>query len=258
MLQFYALVILQIIAESLPISSSGHTDLLICFFKKNNLIDPAIIFFKSRFFTYFLALPSLCVTTTFFIQRKWISFYSWRRVLYTSLCVTAACIVTTPCYLFGKKYIASCVPLFIGFIVTGFLLASLYWCRENDAQKKFGITQALWLGLIQGCAFVPGVSRFGLMYASLRWYGYDAQRSFQFAWWLQLPLLAGASLLSLIGYEEHALLDASFIAIIIGSSVMAYICLWGMYILAVQHRLWIIAWYMIIPVAFCLYCVCGA
>jgi undecaprenyl-diphosphatase len=57
---------------------------------------------------------------------------------------------------------------------------------------------ALWLGLAQACALVPGVSRNGATLAAARWRGFDRGAAARLSWHVALAPIAGATALEAI------------------------------------------------------------
>jgi undecaprenyl-diphosphatase len=260
MLHFYILIITQIITESLPISSSGHQRLASClmsYFYPNSQISPLIF---SDAISYFLNMPTVFIVPIFFFTRWWPIIKEWRRswplIIRIAFYAWVAAAITAIIFLSVRSY-SQQVPLWVGFGLTSIALFSLYFCPESG-NKKFSLGYAMLLGLLQGCAVLPGLSRFGLVYVSARWFGFDTQKAFEITWLIQWPLLVGASgvsMLMLYTHDELALMiSGKVIFIMAAAACISYWCLTIVYRMALAHVLWWIGFYMILPLLVSYYC----
>ncbi len=165
--------------------------------------------------------------------------------------VIAANCVTVFCYLI-IKYLSLALPLWIGFMITFFLLVSTR--REQSALSCLQFHHFLLLGFVQGIAVLPGISRLAAVYATGYFIGLGSRKAFDVAWMLQFPLIAGASCFGwmyLVYQQESAILLSapSLIAIVTGS-VVALMGFYCMDLLAKKNKMWFMAWYIIIPLIF--------
>jgi undecaprenyl-diphosphatase len=90
------------------------------------------------------------------------------------------------------------LALGLGFCITTLVLASTHWARRGEATHP---TQsgALLLGLAQGLAVLPGVSRSGSTIAVALWLGLRRERAFELSMLASVPAALGAVLLKLPG-----------------------------------------------------------
>ncbi len=120
---------------------------------------------------------------------------SWDAVL-----VAIAAVPTGLCGLALHDTMArwSAQPLAIGFgfIITALLLTSTLWTRSGAVSSP-SLWAAVMLGLAQGLAFAPGLSRSGLTIVAALWLGVRAERAFELSMLMSIPALAGAVLLEL-------------------------------------------------------------
>jgi undecaprenyl-diphosphatase len=84
------------------------------------------------------------------------------------------------------------------------LAFSDYWSRKNKRLPDWNWIDALFVGVLQCCFFVPGCGRMtaALTAACLR--NYDREASAKFAFFASAPILAGLTLLHLKGLDFHA------------------------------------------------------
>ena len=260
MLNFPWFVFLQIAAESLPISSSGHLQLCLEWIKAgNHALFTSLSFILERPDVLFaLHFPTVIIIALFYLPRflRFILFScrSFFITLKTIGYVIVANCLTVICYV-GIQQSGISVPLSIGFLVTFFLLLSTAiplprrFCLD---MKRFAL-----LGLVQGIAVVPGISRFAAVYAAGHWLGLSGSKAFDVAWMLQFPLILAAALLGwaqlFLNHESLLLISPSGIWAMALGMLVGFIGLFLMSLLAACNRLWIMALYIIIPFAISLW-----
>jgi undecaprenyl-diphosphatase len=81
-----------------------------------------------------------------------------------------------------------------GFIVTAAALTSTLWARSGSALSP-SLPGALLLGLAQGLAVAPGVSRSGMTMVAALWLGLRGERAFELSMLMSVPAVLGALLL---------------------------------------------------------------
>jgi undecaprenyl-diphosphatase len=249
MLFFYILSCVQIVLESLPVSSSGHTMLVERLFEQQAAAQ----------LIYLLHIPTLCILLCWYAPTlRARARYFWLRpqvviqylfYFFVADCITALCYGALSLPFFAG--IKESVPLLAcGFIVTVLLLLSLKRCRFGSKQS-LDMTTALLLGAVQGVALFPGISRFGSVYVAACWLGLEPAYAFHITWLLQLPLIGAAVSKAVLfdGALSYIPLFMSPLSLLIigGVSVMGYGALCMSYYLAVRRKFWLFGVYMIIP-----------
>ncbi len=148
-----------IFLEPWPICSSGHALLL----------APLTTFFKSS--TLILSMMDhvahmpIALTLLLFFLPAWFDFFkdSWQQG--SLLIIIGAGIVidliTVICYLCFAIVDKEIFPLWLGFFITASLLISLHFCPAGNSTFIPSISSVLLLGLAQGVALLPGISRLG-------------------------------------------------------------------------------------------------
>lgn len=252
MLFYYVFVCLQIVLESLPISSSAHVQLLELYSGAFGLSSKTL---------YLLHVPTAAMLALFFQQE-------WRMMLqvlfrrFSLMCKTLSlvCIVDllTVCMFVVLHYIPLTIPLGVGLSITALMLYSLAWCP--DGQKKFGVNQAFVLGGVQAVALLPGISRFASMYVAARWLGISHRRAFEITWMVAFPLfVAPVLLLGTTGVMSWTVSDISVLTVIVVciASIVSYLLLWAVQWAARYNYLWMMSIYMIVPIGmWCVHMLC--
>lgn len=245
----------QLILESLPISSSGHTALLARFFPAE--------FVQPWWIEFLLHGPTAIVLLIYFRkpiiqflrERNWFSReYLWYA---TAICIVSA---ATALALVLSHFVNMEIPLVVGFFITAIALGSLRWLPVLYPRKWFCHDSISWrdifvISIAQAIAFlIPGVSRFGSTIVAGCWSGLHPLTAFYFSCALQIPLFGGAALLGLfktikVG-QGALLLDPLFLAVVLFSMMVAYALLALVEYLVKTERLWWLAYYVSAMVLF--------
>lgn len=255
------LIIIQIVGESLPISSSSHTYLFTYFTNTAQLPE---------FIDHFLHGPTLLILTIFF-RRHVITLYklftakasSRNRIIRLFItiimftCITTA--ITASGYFllkttFIKTIVTSChSPLTIfGLCITaGLLFISRY--NSQQSPKKLNITDSFILGTTQMIAQLPGISRFASTFvvASLR--GYTWKQAFKISFLIEVPLLIPAFFIHgvpefLQAQNFHFFTNPLTVITLIFATTLGYYALYASWRMALNGNLWKFSWYLIIPI----------
>lgn len=261
MLNFYLWLIVQIVLESLPVSSSGHLYLLEKIIEKNGLFLPALlqdpITYKK--ISFFIHAPMVVIIALFFFEQWWFLFKNifscYRQVLKLGIYVAVANSATISMYgLWHVIRVPTSIFLPYGFIITALALASLYWVPERSQGAT--LFTAFIVGLVQGCALLPGISRLAVTYVVSRWLGLSYKRAFEFSFAIQFPLIALASFYGLVTMPPLArvlLFSWQSMFVMICASIGSYMLLkWG-YQKARNNTFQQFAWYMILPILLSLF-----
>ena len=177
MLEYILLGIVQGLTEWLPVSSSGH---LVIFQELFNIkVD--------LFYDVWLHFGTLLVLLLFFykdiinISKKWI-FY-----IIIGSAITG--FIGFVFYDLLKSFFSNLLVVGIGLIITGVIL---YLSKYFDGKRKFNRYDAVFIGLAQGLAIIPGVSRSGLTISTGLFRGLDKEKVFKFSFLLSIPAIIGA------------------------------------------------------------------
>ncbi|MEA3334032.1 MAG: undecaprenyl-diphosphate phosphatase [Pseudomonadota bacterium] len=216
--------IVQGLTEFLPVSSSGH--LVIAEHLLPGWHQPGIVF------EILLHLATLLAVIIFFRHDLALLIKS----LYTSgveaakqrrfiLMLFLATIPTGIIGLTGKKFF---VTLFNRLDVVGVMLlitALLLWLAENKKPEKLTkkstrIADAITVGITQGLAIIPGISRSGSTIAVGMLLGIEPRVAARFSFILSIPAISGAALLN---FNEISAIPASQIPICLSGALAALI-----------------------------------
>ena len=93
-----------------------------------------------------------------------------------------------------ERWTSSPLVTALGFALTGAVLVSTRFARRGDAEGP-SVTGALLIGVAQGLAVMPGLSRSGSTIAAALWLGIRPERAFELSMLMSLPAIFGAVLL---------------------------------------------------------------
>ncbi len=200
-LQSIFLGIVQGITEFLPVSSSGH---LVFFQSLFGMKEPQI------FFDVMLHLGTLLAVVVFFrtdiwkIAQKLGALLKGRSrnspPLKFLLLIIIATLPTGMMGLFFKDWFESFFskPRLVGgmLLITGMVLWLTRWTKkEGRPLEQMRWFDAILIGIAQGVAIIPGISRSGATISTGLFLGLDRELSGKFSFLLSIPAILGATIL---------------------------------------------------------------
>jgi undecaprenyl pyrophosphate phosphatase UppP len=277
-----ALVAVQLITESLPISSSGHVQLLQLFLQRcgydvkaglsealdHGLHGPALLILAVYFRTQWVPLVRATLSSLTALCRSRFVVHSLTFSQRTLLClvtriagmVVVADITTALGYFVFKNKLHALTGnhimlLACGFAVTMLLLCSFGW--RTDSSHTLSYPRALLIGIAQGSvALLPGISRFASTVVCARWLGISQRRALQFSFLMFAPLMLAAFVVHgvpamLMSLSHVAVLP--WIALLGGATLLAYpLFVLSCWLLS-TNRWWWLGYYMMLPIAACIF-----
>ena len=118
--------------------------------------------------------------------------------------------------------------LFIGFFVTGiFMLIADYFCKKNYQYKNLTYGGSIVMGIFQGFAILPGISRSGSTITSAMVQGVRREESAEFSFLMSVPAIFGSLVFELFDIGK-ASVDISVWAMVLGfvfSAVFGYLAI---------------------------------
>ena len=212
----------QGLTEFLPVSSSAH---LVFFQNFLGWNEPAL------FFDIMLHLATVIAVLIYFRKDIVALFTSERKTLYLLI---LASVPTAIIGFAGKDYFKeafssiSSVAVFL-FITGIILLIAQFFGKEKKAFSSFGVSDALLIGVAQGFAIMPGISRSGATIAVAMLLGYKRSDSARFSFLLSVPAVLGAALLGFkdfsgdIGVSYGSVAVGMLVAVIAGLLAIHYL-----------------------------------
>jgi len=239
-LQALILGIVQGITEWLPISSSGHLVLFQNFFNIQAPLSYDIL----------LHLGSLVVITLVF----WKDIIKTLKAFFTldfkseygklSLFIILGSIATA---IIGFTFKETFSNLFHNQIVVGLALIItgllLHISKYTKTKKQLNAKNSILIGLIQGLALIPGLSRSGSTISVGLLAGIERKKLIRFSFMLVIPSIIGAMVFE---HGKVAITDISVLAVTTGllaSIIVGYLCLkWAISLIS-KNKFHNFSWY---------------
>lgn len=212
-LQALLLGIIQGLTEFLPVSSSGHLVLAQAWLGDGFFAASGAIFFD-----LVLHLGTMVPVLWFYrsdlgriIKSPWAapslkqagSLGAWLRSDTDRWIGFLVCVATIPTGLIGlaledtfEQLFSSVTPVAVALTLTGALLFATRGLEEpDDSGTRLGVGTALLIGLAQGIAITPGISRAGSTIAIALFLGLPRELAARFSFLLSIPAILGAVVL---------------------------------------------------------------
>lgn len=250
--------IIQGLTEFLPVSSSGHLVLTEHIFGLHPKLYLAAV----------LHMGTLAVTIVYFRAELWQMVVdtfgavwtvvsrraTWRQVWQdrSGLRLTGlVAVATIPTGIIGlgiqrswEAMADSVVLVSALLLVTAAILVVTRFIPTGSGKPT--LAKAFWLGVVQGLAVLPGISRSGSTIAAGLLLGMDREEAGRFSFLISVPAVAGAGLLEAgaiakapVG-EVPGIVVGTLLAVVVG-----YLALWWLMRYVKRGRLHVFAWYLL-------------
>jgi undecaprenyl-diphosphatase len=238
--------IVQGFTEFLPVSSSGHLVIVSKLFgiPANLPFDIAVHFATLLAVCIFFIGDILLILKAFFIDRDTKSPYFRLGLLVIVASIPTAIIGFSLEKVFEEMFSSvSSVGFFL--MLTGLLImtAEKYGKARKDI-SKVSFLDSLIVGLAQGCAIAPGLSRSGTTISASLLTGMDRTLACRFSFLLAIPAILGATIFKAKAIF-HAV-DPGMIAGFIAALVSGYLAIWLFMRMIEKKKINIFAYYCLI------------
>lgn len=228
--------LVQGVAEFLPISSSGHLAILQKFFRM------ADVEHDHMFFDVLLHLGTLIAVFAAYrkdiadlireflrmvhlqrIPRHQKADYPKRRMILMLILATLPLFLVLPIKDKVEGLYTNTLFIAGALVVTGLLLfLSDRFARGGKNEKDIRISDALFVGVGQAIAVVPGLSRSGTSIAAGMYRGFERSFAVKFSFLLSIPAVLGANILSLAD-AIHSGIDNSLLPVYLVGVLVAMV-----------------------------------
>jgi undecaprenyl-diphosphatase len=258
------LAIVQALTEFLPISSSGHLAALQLMIK--SFKEPPVVF------DLFLHLGTLIATIIFFnqyitnaIKSVFQNYKSPQKIFWFDnesdnivpgviwgTIVTA--VIAFPLKNIAEKAFEDFKYIIPAFFTTAIILfITKYSTKNADANLCF--TNTLLIGLFQGIAIFPGISRSGATISIALILGINKKRAFIFSFLLSIPAIAGSLVIEY--FSNRNLINGNFILYLLGALIafaVGYLTLFLLSSIINRSKFYLFSYYcLLIGILLCLY-----
>lgn len=178
------LSILQGATEFLPVSSSGHLALFQIF--SNKYKEPPILF---DLFLHFATLGAIIV----YYKKKIKSYFNFKKISYLFFGTVGTAMVAFPLKALAEKAFSSPFVISIFLIITGLIIFFANKIKEKN--DELNLKKAILIGIFQGFAIFPGLSRSGVTISLGLFLGLKASTACEFSFILSIPSILGANMI---------------------------------------------------------------
>jgi undecaprenyl-diphosphatase len=195
--------LVELLLEGLPISSSGHLQLMNYFWPS---VKPLPFFYAhlSHVFIFFIQIIYIFPFFKFLIYRK-----KWRILFHIIINFISITMLTTIGFLakhliIEKMFPSLVFPLPLGFFISTIFLLSIYFINRSRSRIYYTLSfrESIFLGLWQCIAFLPGVSRLATMILGAQICKFTRRHALFIAI-TSNAAISGGSLLYLIYYQYN-------------------------------------------------------
>ena len=263
LIQAIIMGLIQGLTEFLPVSSSGHlvlTSSLYKFFTHKDFVTggneevvfdiilhlgtllAVILFFKDDIIKITKSFFNACIKKDFSDPEAKLAVFILIGTFFTILVAYPLKVVSES--LINLPYI---VGIFI--FITGCILYLGEWAAEKIATKKdkVDLKTAIILGIAQGLASIPGISRSGSTISTGIFLGLDRVACARYSFLLSLPIIVGASIFyPILELDLHEFLNFNLLAFAVGfvvSFVSGYFCIKYFLQFLGKHSMKVFAYY---------------
>jgi len=192
-LEAIILGIIQGLTEFLPVSSSGHLELVKAIFGDQSLPQESLTFTVILHFATALSTIVVFRAEIFNIIRGLLQF-KWNEEFIFSLKIIISMIPAVIIGLLFEKELEAFFGgqiLMVGFmlLITGLLL--LFADKAKNTTKSVSYYTALIIGISQAIAMLPGISRSGATISTSVLLGVDRTKAARFSFLMVIPLILG-------------------------------------------------------------------
>ncbi|MBI51641.1 MAG: hypothetical protein CL779_00285 [Chloroflexi bacterium] len=229
-INFLILITIQSVTEFLPVSSSGHLIIYSSLFPESFDIS-----FENLSLHVLLHVGSATAILVYFfndwkkiivdffsnIKDKKLIFNEWDSEGQLSIKIICATIPAVLVGFFFYEIIANnlrnnyvvAIALLIGAIIL-FFAEKYNNSNKNESLQKISYKNYFLLGIMQSCAFIPGLSRSGIVISSALFLKIDKKDSVKLAFLMSCPVILGATVHELIFNFNELIFDNITLAII--------------------------------------------
>jgi undecaprenyl-diphosphatase len=225
---------IQGLTEFLPVSSSGHLALAghVLGTRQSDITLEILVHIATLLAVVVYYWRDVVGLAKFWLITVWRSPERFRDPLMRlSLALIVGTAVTVAVVFPLKDPLESVfdMPRVVGLmlLLTAVLLAlTLLRRSESQGNPDIGLLAAGLIGLVQGLAATPGISRSGSTIAVALLLGIARPEAARFSFLLSIPAILGAALLKLRDFEEITLGAAPMAVAFVTSAVVGFLALW--------------------------------
>jgi undecaprenyl-diphosphatase len=200
--------ITQGLTEFLPVSSSGHLYIL-----KRILGSP------QNYLSFFILLhiATLLVIVLVLKRQVWLALINKNLLIYLATTTLVTCIIGFLIDRFLKASFDNKYFISLCLMVNALILLRIKNIKGQKDRGDFKLKDALTLGVLQGLAIFPGISRAGITISSLLKRGFKPQEAFSLSFLMAIPAILAAFIFKyLFHYQQLSQLHIPWTGLSLG------------------------------------------
>ncbi len=222
--------IIQGLTEFLPVSSSGH---LVIFQHIFGLKQPELFFdvsvhmgtLAAIMVLFWRDIQKIIIAVFRFLKKPSVGIENDPDLKFAFLIIVGSVPTAIIGLLFHEikdKIFSSITLVGIMLLITGLILLATRWIKkEGKGVASFSMTNAIIIGVVQGFAILPGISRSGSTISAALFLGIDRATAAKYSFLLSIPAIIGAELLSLREIAFDSIL--AFKTVFIGTAISFFV-----------------------------------
>ncbi|MEE9372448.1 MAG: undecaprenyl-diphosphate phosphatase [Saprospiraceae bacterium] len=223
--------IVQGLTEFLPVSSSGHLEIVNHFMNSSSRIDSDLTMVIITHLGTALSIVYVFRDDILSILKSLVTFNrndDFDFSMKILLSMIPALIIGLAFEDFIEDLFASSTLIYVGAFLCITALVLWFTPKENT-NEKVTFPTALGIGVAQAIAILPGISRSGMTIATALYLGVDKARAARFSFLMLLPVIFGKVILDVVGGDLTVTTDQAYpvIAALISSFIVGiWACKW--------------------------------
>ncbi|MFH1074540.1 MAG: undecaprenyl-diphosphate phosphatase, partial [Candidatus Firestonebacteria bacterium] len=242
LLESIILGIVQGLTEFLPVSSSGHLVVMQSFFK--NFSQPGILFDVT------LHLGTVLAVVIYFRKRIIEIFKNLKLVMLILISTAVTGAIGVAFKDVFEKMFTDVKLVGAAFIGTALILLFAERFKRGDkTEKEMSWLQALFVGLIQGIAIIPGISRSGSTISAGLFAKLDRKFAAEFSFLLSVPAVLGAAVLEAKHLTKADMVNidiAVYLTGLFAAAITGFFCTKLLVTIIQKQKLYIFSIYLLI------------
>jgi len=240
LIEVLILAVVQGLTEWLPVSSSGHLVIT----QKILGLNPPLIF------DVILHVGTLIVILTVFrkdiyaiikaLLKRDFETEEGKLALFIAVGSVPIAIIGFVFYDFLKSLFLNLVAVGLALLITGCVL---FVSEKRTGKRKMGILDSLLIGLAQGFAIIPGISRSGVTVATGLLRRVDKATAFKYSFLLSVPAVIGATVME---SRELVMGNVDIVPLFLGATVsmiVGYVSLKLLQKIVMNEKMHLFAYY---------------
>lgn len=182
--------ITQGLTEFLPVSSSGHLYLI------QKLLQRLGSYRQEDFIPFFVFLHAATILAVILYLRRDVLLIFEKKLFLNIAAITfASGMIALLIKYFLSAFFSSSPFLSLCFLINSAILLSIKKINGTKTFRDLSLRDSLFIGILQGVSFLPGISRSGITITGMLKRGYSREQAFLISFLCAIPVITAAFLI---------------------------------------------------------------